>query len=252
MIINPVNFRDLGGIPVEGGNTVKAKRILRSGELYGLTDAEKTMLTDEYHLKTIVDLRSGPELTEHPDDTIAGVKYVNLDVMKDAHTRNSSLKSLSEARSADEMHMMMRAVYEVLVRDKTAQEGYRKYIEEYLMLEEGALIFHCFAGKDRTGVAAAIILTLLGADEESIFTDYLATNQQRAQKNAEMLEQIQKAGASEGEIAAMQVGLNVDESYLRSAYNAAKADNGSFLAHIKKTLHVTDEEINRLRSLYTA
>ncbi|MDL2233017.1 tyrosine-protein phosphatase [Ruminococcaceae bacterium OttesenSCG-928-L11] len=250
-----VNFRDLGGIPVGNGKRVKSRRILRSGELAGLHPADRELLIREFNLKTIVDFRSDEEIAKSPNDVFEGVRTLKIDLLRDQRKREDELTSskddLAKIAAFGGMTGMMKAVYRSLVSDPSALEGYRQYVDEYLALEEGSLIFHCYAGKDRTGVAAAIILSLLGADERDIFTDYLLTNELRAEINSRLLAQLRAEGATEQYLENYTIAMCVDEAYLRHAYEIAREESGSFPEHIIRKLHITPGEIARLQALYT-
>lgn len=249
-----VNFRDLGGIPAAGGKKVKPRRILRSGELVGLSGEDKALLVHEYHLKTIVDFRSDEEIRKAPDDVFEGVKYCTIDLLEDQRRREDELTSskddLEKMMAFGGMADLMKSVYKALVTDPSAVKGYRRYIDEYLLLEEGSLIFHCYAGKDRTGIAAAIILSLLGAGEADIFADYLLTNALRAKKNARLMAEMKAKGMSQEYLEGFQVAICVEEAYLRHAYQIAQEESGSFTKHVIHMLGITDGEIERLRHLY--
>lgn len=250
------NFRELGGIPVENGMKIKKKKILRSGEPVGLTQEDKNILLKDYHLKTIIDFRSSDEVEEKPDDEFQGVQYYNIQLLgtkrPSQNKVDSSRKSLESMAKSGRMPEIMKGVYKALITNPKSISGYRKFIDEFLNLKDGSLLFHCYAGKDRTGVAAAIILSLLGADEEAIFYDYLLTNKNKIEIDEQKLETIKAKGIThEQAIKSYRAAMSVDESFLRCAYDVAKEENGSFYNHIVKVLHITENEIDRLRVLYT-
>lgn len=251
-----VNFRDLGGIPLENGKTVKRKRILRCGEIVGLCQDDKQLLTDDYGLKTIVDFRSKQEIKEKPDDVFDGVKYCNFDVLYDLRQREkgltSSQKDLEKMSTLEDMLDHMKQVYNCLIFDESAVIGYRKFIDEFLALDEGSLAFHCYAGKDRTGIAAAIILVLLGADEQAIFEDYMLTNKLREEANKKLWELlVETDGVENLSKEGFDMAVSVDEKFLRHAYEVAEDKYGSFYNYAVSALNVKKDEIERLKQLYT-
>lgn len=252
---NIVNFRDLGGTPIAGGKTVRFNRILRSGELVHLNDEAKLIL-QKHKLKTIVDLRSADETAKAPDDHLDGVRYRNIDLLRDHRNKSSksdvSNNGLEQMTAQENVGEMMKQVYLSLVCDTSALEGYRAFVDEHLRLEEGALIFHCYAGKDRTGVAAAIILTLLGASEDAIIEDYLLSNTLRAEANEIEFQKLRDAGANEQQIDRLRIAMNVDAAYLQGVFQYAAAQSGSFHRYIRQKLYITDAEIDRLKIYYLA
>lgn len=247
---NPVNFRDLGGLSSSFGKKIKPCRLLRSGELYQLSEDEKRTLLHNYKLKVLVDFRTKFETESHPDDSLEGVSYHHVDILSAAadHVINlANAHTIRDKNHADEFLML---AYELAMTNEVAQQGYREFLEYLLQNKEGAVLFHCFAGKDRTGIAAAIILTILGVSKDDIFSDYMKTNEMRAKKNAEIIAEEKQAGRSDNELAIIEATLFVKKQYLQHAFDIAAKHYGSFENYIKQALQITEEEINELRNNY--
>ncbi|MGI6152681.1 MAG: tyrosine-protein phosphatase [Christensenellaceae bacterium] len=245
------NFRDLGGIKNRAGKTIRKKRLLRSGELTGLSDTDQRILADEYGLLKVVDFRLADEAKRSPDRLPQGVEYFNIDIIKNAHKYATSFSQFESIRSIKQVHGYMCKSYEMMTMDEGAQEGYAAFIKHALsMPEEGSLLFHCFAGKDRTGIAAAILLTLLDVSEEEIFKDYMKTNEERAAANKEILSREKHLKKSEEELAVLQSFLLVEKEYLEYAFDTVCQKYGSFLEYIRQALAVTDEDIAKMQELY--
>lgn len=243
-----VNFRDLGGITTSKGKTVKANRILRSGELVDLASEDKLKLVDNYGLKSIVDFRSSKEIGERPDDSLESTDYYHIDIMKDVE-KNASRASFEDN---DQYHPgeMMKDVYKPIILDDTANQGYRSFIDVLLNQKEGSTIFHCFAGKDRTGLGAAIILTILGANKEDIVSDYLETNVLRKEANDKILEEKRNQGATDQELEHLNLFMSVKADYLETAFETANEKYGSFLDYIINGIGVSKNEIEKLQEMY--
>lgn len=250
MNFRPVNFRDLGGLEGNGGRRIRPCRLLRSGELVRLSEEDKEILTKEYQLRTIVDLRGEKECKESPDDKITGTVYHNIDVIKAIHEAGADMGSFETIPDIDTVDFYMRGLYEQMIQNTEAVNCYRKLIDLLLSQKEGALLFHCFAGKDRTGLAAAIILTILGVRKEDIFLDYLKTNEQRKAENSMLLHKLRKKGVSEVRCKIAETALTVKADYLEAAYLAAEKHYGSFSEFISKALKVTKEEEQELINRY--
>ncbi len=247
----PVNFRDIGGIKTEDGRVIAKRRLLRSGELVGLCGRDKVELM-RHGLKTVVDFRTSAEVAENPDETISGVKVLRIDLM-DAMAEYAPGTG-TEKRVADVagVHQFMKGVYEQMLLDKTAQAKMAWFLRVARGRREGALLFHCFAGKDRTGIAAAILLTLLNVGKEAIRADYLVTNEMRREANREMWEQGAAAGVPESELVVLNEFLLVHDFYLDHMYKVAEERNGSLLEFIKANMRVTDGDIEELQENYLA
>ncbi|UQS82534.1 tyrosine-protein phosphatase [Bombilactobacillus folatiphilus] len=241
----PVNFRDIGGINVANG-TLKAGIFLRSGQLVDLNDATVDFLTDTCQLQTIYDFRSTKETTEMPDTTVPNTQWKHLDILADATANYASMNKMVENSGNAHQHML--ETYEQLIVSSSAQTGYQTFMND-LIQEPKTILFHCFAGKDRTGFAAALILKVAGASDETIMDDYLLTNKLRQQANQEMLEtyrdQITEQQAKE-----MMVALQVAPEYLLRAKETIQQEFGTFDNYLHQGLHLVNDYTEQFRKLY--
>ena len=164
-----VNARDLGGIPAADGRKVKPGRLLRGAGLAHASDADAARLQNEYHLRHVIDLRDPKERREHPNRAIPGAEEHSFPVMPE-------LPRKAPMDTVPDFMAIFRGLYaELALRDGSA-EGYRAMFRVLLDCPEGAVYFHCTQGKDRTGIAALLILTALGVDEETAKADYFLSN----------------------------------------------------------------------------
>lgn len=232
------------------GKSIQLKRLLRSGEVVNLPDDEKQQLVEEYGLKLIIDFRTKIETVESPDDVITGVEYLHIDILEDAEDRAPSMENFSKISDEKQAQAFMEAIYGMTISDENSQKGYALFIKKALENKEGSILFHCFAGKDRTGIGAAILLTLLGVSREDIFEDYLKTNELRAQANKAICDAQRKAGKSEQTIAVMNEFLCVQKEYLECVYDIAERQSGSLESFIRETMGVTGHMIEELKANY--
>ena len=249
------NFRDLGGLLGFEGKKIKEKSLLRAGQPVNLVDSDLIKLKDEYKLAHIIDFRSIEEVGEKPVDIIEGVDYLNIAI---SSTYLKDQQKVSKAPSFDGMlqnlkpgqaEMFMSEMYVELVVSEDALVGYRKFID-VLLNSKGTLLFHCFAGKDRTGWGAVILLKILGVSDEDIMSDYLATIEGRQVENAKMIEKLREGGLTEEQLASFEEMMTVKSGYLDVAFNTVSKEYGTFDNYFKKALNVADEEIAKLRDLY--
>lgn len=248
--MNLTNFRDLGGIQVKNGAHIKTKRILRSGELFKMEEEDREILSKDYALRVILDLRSANETLPNPDDEIAGARYVNLDVMRDLPEDNASFENLKHCTDVSMVDAHMEAVYKNLILNKASCIEYNRLVTEIAENKEGSCLFHCFAGKDRTGIAAAIILEILGASRDDIFEDYLLTNIQRAAANRLLCQAAESEGLSGIPLLALERLLLVKADYLHQAYTTIAEAYGSFDRYLTDGLLITSEMIEQLKVQY--
>lgn len=246
-----VNFRDLGDIKTIDGKRVAKYRLLRSGVLYELPEKEQKELLDKYQLKAIVDFRGDDEIAKNPDDVLSGVSEYHINIMeKDVKT--TSQQNLMDQMNTNDSHGLMQGLYRQLIVDAFAQNQYRKFIDVLLKQDEGSVLFHCQAGKDRTGIGAAIILTILGVSKEDIFTDYLKTIEGRREANEQMAQKLREAGKSDIEVERFLTLMSVSADFLEAAYDEADKKFGSFDQYITDALQVTNQERQLLKGMYLA
>jgi protein-tyrosine phosphatase len=165
----PVNLRDLGGLPVHGGTT-RTGVLLRSDDVSVMPAAFAQQMIDD-GVRSVIDLRSPEEalLTGRGPLTLPGVNYHHL-----ALTASVSMpQDISrELMSASATPALVGAWYASLVEAQAPQLALGVTL---VAIGEGATVFHCAAGKDRTGVFAAVVLSLVGASADTISADYAVT-----------------------------------------------------------------------------
>lgn len=246
-----VNLRDIGGVSGLGGRTVKKNVLLRSGELWRLCEEDKRMLRDRYHLGLIADFRKQDEVTERPDDAIEGAVYHHIDVMEEIVGKSTGKYDLEKTAGQQDVDSAMRSLYREIVTDAGARRQYRYFLQLLLENPDGhAALFHCYAGKDRTGLGAALILGILGVSFEDMMWDYLLTNEQRAEENARIIEAEREKGASPEVVAALYKIYGVDASYLEAARDEVMTRWGGFSSYVREGIGFSDEETAAFRKKY--
>jgi len=246
--MNITNFRDIGGSTTRLGK-IKEKRLLRSGELYELSKADKLTLQNEYNLKLIIDLRSSDEVSEHPDSEIIGARYLNLDVLAYLEKGNVGFDNLMQRLDLASVDAHMKEIYSDIVVNKVASRGYGQFLTEISNLSDGSAIFHCFAGKDRTGLGAALLLDILGASKDDIYADYMLTNTMREEANKILCDaSTKKHNLSTSQVEALKHFLLVKEDYISETYKTINAIYGSMENYILEGLKVTPEILDKIRA----
>lgn len=243
------NFRDLGGITTKQNRKIKPKKILRSGELVNIPEYAKHILTNKYGLKRIIDMRGDQEIIERPDDSFDTVKYQQIDILKDVADENASLEEFSKL-DPKVVDQHMTKLYHDLILTKGAREGYHQFLADLSTLDDGSLLFHCFAGKDRTGIGAALILSLLEVPEDKIMEDYLLTNQLRKHANEQIIEEEKKKGLTPSQIEGLRISLCVRPEYLKTSYDLIRKEFGSVQNYAIEALDFSKQDINNLQSQF--
>lgn len=252
MNIQITNFRNLGGIKNKAGKVVKVNKLLRSGHLFNLDQATQTALVDQFNLTRIIDFRRGIEISESPDTPIEDVEYVNLDLLGKMNAKNSSLADFAKLKLIEAVDKHMLGVYEDLILNSGAQEGFTEFMEYILANKAGTTIFHCFAGKDRIGYASALLLLLLDVEKEEIYKDFLITNRERKQANDELIQQFREQGFGEEQLESLATALYVKEDYLNHAFNLIEKNLGTAEKYAAECLNFDQEKLMELRSIYLA
>jgi protein-tyrosine phosphatase len=177
------NTRDLGGYPTRDGGRVRTGLVYRSGGLNRLTDGDAERLV-ALGIRTVFDLRTEPERTQAPDRIPPGASYVSADVLGEEGLNNLgnvwemftdplvAQVRLAEGRGA----AMWTGQYRDFVRLGSARAAYGRLFASLAGAANRPVLFHCSTGKDRTGWAAAALLTLLHVPDEIVMEDFLLSS----------------------------------------------------------------------------
>ena len=255
------NARQLGGYVTEDGRTVRENVLLRSGELAGATEEDIKTLSEVYHVTTIVDFRNAEEIEETPDPEISGAKNIHI-ALRD-ESMGAALKNLMGSGEQDNPELafierirsgwnpLNENMYVDLIKTDAAAAGLREFLDLLLEQEEGtAILWHCSGGKDRTSVAAAAILTLLGVDEETILDEFELTNELTADEIDAKVETSSQYTDDENELYLVRATASAQRDFMALAFDYAEEQSGSMLDFIRERCQVTDEEIERLQEKY--
>ena len=241
-----VNFRDIQAQNSKESG-LKKNIFFRGGQLTDLTAEDKKILTNKFQIGKIYDFRGQEEVTTQPDVELKGIKYQNIDILaSETSGNNGSLQDM--IINATDISEAMMKTYESIVISKSALEGYRAFLLD-LLEQKQAVYFHCFAGKDRTGFAAALLLRLAGASDEEIMKDYLKTNIARKEVNQEIINSL-KEKLTEDQIEGLQIALTVDKNYLFHAREIMNENFGSFEGYLSEGLSLEKDYIEHFQSLY--
>ncbi|MFF3505462.1 tyrosine-protein phosphatase [Streptomyces sp. NPDC003247] len=231
-----VNFRDAGGYRTADGHWVKMGVVYRSDALNNLTDADLAKLR-RLGLSVDYDLRMTSERTAAPDRLPTGVRYVVANVSGDAAGGGYTMPTTAEGAA-----QMMIAGEKAMVSGETAKAAYSTVFDGITADADGSL-YHCTAGKDRTGWASATLLTALGVPRGTVMRDYLASNDYRAEANAAAL-----AALPADQAAVYKPLLDVRAEYLNSGFDEVEDAYGSFTAYEKNALGLDAEDVRKLKS----
>ena len=239
------NFRDLGGYRTRSGAVVKRNRIYRSAKLSGLTEEDRTQIK-QLDIQSVIDFRRHSERTREPS------------LWHDDHTPNiithphplDNEKHLPElmgqllAQHHDPKQMMVDIYYEMPL-EHTAH--YAEMLKCAAAATDLPLLIHCTAGKDRTGIAAALLLYALDVDTDTIYRDYLYTNTVYAGNHITDSLKFFDLGETEGEAERYIPIVEVHTEYLDSAFKRMKDEFGSIDSYMRDALSADESVIGRIR-----
>jgi len=230
------NFRDAGGYRTADGSWVKMGVIYRSGDISKLSAADLAEL-QRLGIHTIYDLRTDGEIAAAPDQVPAGATDTQENILGVAGT--TGFAPTSPAAATQEM-----ITAEVTMVDApSAQTGYHNVLTGIADRKDLAVVYHCTAGKDRTGWASAVLLTALGVPQATVEQDYLASNTYNAASNAATLAQLPPAYQ-----AIYEPLLTVTPAYLASGFNEVTAEYGTFDNYLSKGLGIDSRTLRELRA----
>ncbi|WP_375195944.1 tyrosine-protein phosphatase [Sphingobium sp.] len=243
------NFRDIGGYRTTDGRWVKPGLIYRSDQLDRLSDPDLATIRA---LKPglLVDLRTASERSREPDRVPSQTPQLILDVAADSSGSLGGDMSKAEAAIASGQGVaLLSAANRDFVSLPSARAAYGALMHRLAQGVDGSLIYHCTAGKDRTGWATAIILTLLGVPRETVMADYLASNSYLQAKNEATLTAL-KASGTPINPAFLEPVLTVRPEYLQSAFDEVERRYGSFDAYARNGLGLSSADIIALQRRY--
>ena len=230
------NFRDLGGYAGRDGRRVRWRTLFRADHLAGLTAEDQARLQDLGIART-VDFRGERERAGLAY-TLAGVEQHALTIEPTVVQRAQQLLGMGRALTASDAVALMQDTY----RDFAGESAPRFARLFALLLERDApLVFHCTAGKDRTGFAAALILLALGVSREAVMEDYLLTNVFYRPPQG-------LAGPAPQEVLA--VLWRVQEDFLHAALQVVDDYPGGFERYLVEVLGVDAAARERLAAAY--
>ena len=238
------NTRELGGYETEDGRSIKWGVLYRSDKLSDISKTDEEYI-QSLGIKRIVDFRSTTEKTEDPDIIPNGVTYVEMPIEVDGAIRTQIEGILKGETEGDVKNFLIDANKEFITDYK---EVYSKFLKD-LISSDGPTLFHCTAGKDRAGFAAAITLIALGVSKEKVIDDYMKTNIFTADRIDEMLDQIKLMSLFQADVEVLRPLLGVEQEYIETAFKTAEEKYGSLENYIREGLEISDQEIIELRSL---
>ena len=222
----PANFRDLGGYPA-GDHRLRHGVVFRSDSLSRMSDADVRHVVEELGVVTVVDLRAGHEVETygHGPLAAAGVTVHHLPIVDE--TRPGRVERAPDA--PDPSTLTLDAIYLMMLE----RFGPRFAAVLAVLADQTThpIVFHCAAGKDRTGLVAALLLSALGVDDDTVAADYALT----AEHLDELVARHHAQAAAQGiEVEVADAVFGAEASVMRAVLTGVRARYGSVAAYLEQ------------------
>lgn len=251
------NTRDLGGLPTADGRHIRRDRLIRSGDPHRATKSDQGVLVDDHQLVAIFDLRTQTEIKQSPDPVLQlqGVSYIHESVLSEDEVMAKSLASILTDMQvihkfrSDALEYMQH-LYVECVMSENGKQTYRRLFELLLDTPQGAVLWHCTQGKDRTGLAAYLIEFVLGVSTEHRKQDYLATNLFMDGWLKDLENRLRQAHVLKDLDFDIEAYTYASPLYLDAALSAITAAYGSLDEYVRTELGLEGAQQKRLQDLY--
>lgn len=254
-LVGAPNARDLGGLRGADGRRVRAGLLIRTPALGRLTDEDLPVLA-KLGPACVLDLRDSSEVAVAPADRLAGEpRTVHLPVHDPEHPVFTYVSAVLLGHDLDAYAELARQgtagamaqIYRWFVTGESARVGFAEAVRLATRPENLPLIYHCSAGKDRTGWLTVILLTALGVDEATIRAEYLRNNALTESLRAVIVEAMRRR-QPELDVEAVLPVLEVRDAYLDAGYDEVRRVHGSFDGYLRDGLGLTDDVLTALRA----
>lgn len=248
------NLRDVGGYKTRDGKTV-ARGVAYRSDTFNPMSAEEIKRLERLALENDYDLRTNAEVKAMPDELPPGVEYHQLNVLADEkgaaaaeleallHQPKKANKVLGDGK----IEAMFMQVYRAFITLPSAKQSYRALFQDLANPEMAPGVFHCTTGKDRTGWAAAALLTLLGVPAETVMADYMRTNDYTLPQFQHAIDAF-VAGGGERSIALAVLGVKPE--YLKASLDEMRKQYGSIEGYFSEGLGIDAEGQQALRERF--
>lgn len=278
------NARDLGGIQTADGRKIRKKKLIKSGRLSEATPQDLATLRDEYDVKLIVDLRTEGERKAFPDPEIRGVSNIWNPIFKEDIQGTSvftpgereilerHLKSLfilshrfdeMEDEAVEDVRAMIREeefdpetymarMYHKFINNQVIQKQMKQFFSLLVNRRGGAVLWHCGAGKDRSGICSALLLYALGVPKDTIIENYALSAESSEDTVNYILEKLFPAeipGNDEYQALARRI-FGAKTCYIEEFFKAIEKDYISIDNYLQKAVELHVDNLVRLKTLY--
>ena len=243
------NFRDVGGYETFDGRRTKWGVLYRSGNWAEASRADLKAV-EQLGLHTMVDFRSSAEKEEEPDRLPDNKSFEVIEIPTlDGGDNAVAEEIMARIENGDfegfEPDSFMVEANRALGTKFTPQ--YREFFQAVLAADGEPVIWHCSAGKDRAGFAAAALLRVLGVDQETVIEDYMLSKKYSVEARRNLLRMLRVV---EGEEVAdkLEVLMGVEREWLEAAFDEIDSEYGNFDSYVREGLQLSEADVQQLRA----
>ena len=248
------NLRDVGGYRTGDGATVAHGLVYRSDTFHPMSDEDIAKLK-ALGLRNNYDLRTDVEVKAKPDQMPPGVRYHQLDVLADAKSNAAARieallhdpKKANAELGGGQIEVLFKQGYREFISLPSARNAYRSLFLALADRSQLPAVFHCTTGKDRTGWAAAALLSLLGVPRDEVMADFMRTNDYTLPQFRSKIDEFAAAG---GERAIAEAILGVKPEYLEASFDEMRKRYGTIERYFSEGLGIDSAGQYALRKLY--
>lgn len=234
------NFRSIGGYTGADGRLVHPGVGYRSAHWGDLSPSDAERIT-AMGVRTVIDLRSEPEQAAEPDNVPEGVRRVSIPIFEERQGMGPVLPALLFRRRA--LYDYMREGYLAIVRDYPEELG--EVLRVFADAENLPVVIHCNAGKDRTGVAVALLLAAVGVPQSTILADYSLSNQAFSLLIADNADpRFPWVGLNPIDLGPLMLA---DPTWLANVFEFIDTQYGSLDRYLRIRVGLSDLELSRIR-----
>ena len=238
-----LNCRDIGGYAAAEGRRVRSGAIFRCDKLSTLTDSDLEELSDR-GIRTVVDFRAAHEVAKDPSRLWSTVTTVApLPIGEEAAQQSDLISKIISKEVTEFSAIDVGQMYIDMLNERQVQ--FSQFLQIVADFDQLPALFHCTAGKDRTGIGAALILELLGVERELVLDDYELTNELRTKHRvAQLLPQLEAAGV---DIKAILPILSAPRVSMRAALDHIDSEHGGVERYVADQLGFEPDALEMLR-----
>jgi protein-tyrosine phosphatase len=241
------NFRDVGGYPAVDGRRVRWGALYRSDRLSSLSDGDHETFA-ALDVALVCDLRANDERAASPNRLPAAGPTLSCAVPVVVHAGDTLGELLSSGeRSLERLRIVVTGGYREFADEH--RDAWASVFQHVLDAPAGAVLVHCSAGQDRTGIAVALLLLALGVPTDVILSDYMLTEVYRSNERefAEMNERAVAAGGAAIDVSLLKAVFPPGVDLLEASFDAMRASHGSTDRYLSEALGIDAEKRAALR-----